>query len=92
MQRCVVCGDPLPERRYSKTVIGCNRPECRQEIRRQAGLKSAQKIKAKSKFVRHCLRCEQVFKTANRYRRICGYCHGLEQHEPSGAEWWGAPI
>jgi hypothetical protein len=90
MPTCIICGQNLgPHQRGSKPVIGCKRPECRQEIRRLAGLKSAAKVKAKATYTRTCLRCDKVFRTRHKYHRICGYCHGLEQHETTGAEWWG---
>ena len=85
---CRICGCSFVGKNKYRKYQACERPECRLELRRQAGFKVAKKHRD-TRIIRECLRCGCEFKTDSRFIRICVTCKDERRLIPIYSDVWG---
>lgn len=88
---CVICGVRFVGRLPNYPYKCCGSKECRYELRKVSGRRTAERMEARlraSGVARECLRCGKGFRAPNRFIRLCGECKANREVNTLGADWW----
>ena len=90
---CVACGKKFVGKLPNYPYKCCGSPECRKEIRRLGGKKSAKTVATRKKAVTvSCLKCGKLWKSPSRFIRVCPECKRNQAVNTSFSEVWGGAI